>query len=78
MGPGTARAHLENCTGKKLISAKKSERRSRKIPVRSDGLEDRTQIKEQQSPLNSLRRVVVENWQTICEIGASDERRARV
>ena len=45
MGPGTARAHLENCTGKKLISAKKSERNSRKIPVRSEGLEDRTQIK---------------------------------
>ena len=45
MGAGTARTHLENCTGKKLISAKKSERDSRKIPVRSEGLEDRTQIK---------------------------------
>ena len=45
MGAGTARTHLENCTGKKLISAKKSKRNSRKIPVRSEELKDRTQIK---------------------------------
>ena len=45
MGPGESPAHLENCTGKKLISAKKSERDSRKIPVRSEELKDRTQIK---------------------------------
>ena len=36
---------LKTAQEKKLISAKKSERNSRKIPVRSEGLEDRTQIK---------------------------------
>ena len=41
-----ARRILKTAQEKKLISAKKSERHSRKIPVRSDELEDRTQIKQ--------------------------------
>ena len=61
MGAATGRTHLENCTGKKLISAKKSERNSRKIPVRSEGLEGQGhKSKNQRSLLNSLRKVVVE------------------
>ena len=36
---------LKTAQEKKLISAKKSERNSRKIPVRSEELKDRTQIK---------------------------------
>ena len=61
MGPGESPAHLENCTGKKLISAKKSESKSRKIPVRSEELEDgrNTNQENLQLLLNSLRKVTV-------------------
>ena len=55
------RTHLENCTGKKLISAKKSESESRMIPVRSEELEDvrNTNQENLQLLLNSLRKVTV-------------------
>ena len=46
MGPGESPAHLENCTGKKLISAK-VESEKWKIPVRSGSEKtEETQIKK--------------------------------
>ena len=63
---------MKTAQEKKLISAKKSERDSRKIPVRSEELKDRTQIKISTVTSHSLRKV------TVGELARSSEKERRV
>ena len=66
MGAGTARTHLENCTGKKLISAKYHAGR-----FQSEG-GIRNKSKKSGPHLNSLRNVVQ------AELARSSEQERRV